>query len=146
MQPLLDFMSILALMQQVWPRSEPAFISAHNFMFCSTARETERRSSVRLQKQAGGRITLPGPTVASAFRVKALLPLLFHLIRRRIVDVGLSLSQQLFTKLQNDGKMVAGVGELVWADLKHGNIFQNHLWKDKKGIQWSCFCCLKCLN
>lgn len=98
--------------------------------------EAERCSSVRLQKQAGGRVTQrllrPGPTVVSAFGVDALLPLLFHLIRRRIVDVGLALSQQLLAKLQDDGKMVAGVGELVWTDLKHGNIFQNHLRGKKK--------------
>lgn len=78
------------------------------------------------------RLTRPAPTVASALRVQALLPLLFHLIRRRIVDVGLSLSQQLLTKPQDDGKMVAGVGELVWTDLKHGNIFQNHLRRGNK--------------
>lgn len=66
-------------------------------------------------------------TVASAFGLNTLLPLLLHLLRRRVVDVGLALSEQLFSKLHDDGKMVAGVGELVWLDLEHGNIFQDHL-------------------
>lgn len=74
-------------------------------------------------------LTRAPPTVVSAFRVGALLPLLFHLIGRRVVDVGLALSQQLLAELQDDGEMVAGVGELVWTDLKHGHIFQNHLGK-----------------
>lgn len=73
-----------------------------------------------------------GPTVVSAFRLDALLPLLFHLLRRSVVDVGLALSEQLLAEFQDDGEMVAGVGELVWTDLEHGNIFQNHLSKKKK--------------
>lgn len=76
--------------------------------------------------------TCLGPTVVSAFRFDALLPLLFHLVRRSVVDVGLALSEQLLAKFQDDGEMVAGIGELVWTDLKHGNIFQNHLSKKKK--------------
>lgn len=95
--------------------------------------EAERRCSARLRKQAGSRLAPPpGPTVVSAFGVHALLPLLLHLIRRRVVDVGLALGEQLLAKLQDDGKMVAGVGELVWTDLKHGDIFQNHLRGEKK--------------
>lgn len=87
------------------------------------------------------RLMRAAPTVVSAFGVDALLPLLFHLIRRRIVDVGLALSEQLLTELQDDGEMVAGVGELVWTDLKHGDIFQNHLRKivKRKNVLLMCF-------
>lgn len=106
-------------------------------MFCSTAaeqRDVPQRGSSRNGPEAAPvhRLTRPAPTVASALRVQALLPLLLHLVRRRVVDVGLSLSQQLLAKPQDDGKMVAGVGELVWADLKHGNIFQDHLRREEK--------------
>lgn len=76
-------------------------------------------------------VTCPGPTVVSAFRLDALLPLLFHLLRGSVIDVGLALREQLLAQFQDDGEMVAGVGELVWTDLKHGNIFQNHLRKEK---------------
>lgn len=76
----------------------------------------------------------PRRTVISAFGLSALLPLLFHLLGGRVVDVGLALSKQLFSKLHDDGKMVAGVGELVWVDLQHGNIFQDDL-RRNKGMQ-----------
>lgn len=66
-------------------------------------------------------------TVISAFGLSALLPLLLHLLGRRVVDVGLALSEQLFAKSHDGRKVVAGVGELVWMDLEHGNIFQDHL-------------------
>lgn len=73
----------------------------------------------------------PRRTVISAFGLCALLSLLLHLLRRRVVDVGLALGKQLFTKSHYGGKMVAGVRELVWMDLEHGNIFQDHLRSNK---------------
>lgn len=116
-------------------------------MFCSTATEQrdvpQRGSSNGPGAAPMHRLARPGPTVASALGVQALLPLLFHLIGRRVVDVGLSLSQQLLAKPQDDGKMVAGVGELVWTDLKHGNIFQNHLRRRGKNKTNTCFYCFK---
>lgn len=66
-------------------------------------------------------------TVVSAFGLNALLSLLLHLVRRRIVNVGLALGEQLFAKFHDDGEMIAGVGELVWMDLQHGNVFQDDL-------------------
>lgn len=141
--------AVVGLHVDLGPHAAGLTVLRASFHFCPHLHvllhgyEAERCSSVRLQKQAGGRVThrllRPRPTVVSAFGVDALLPLLFHLIRRRIVDVGLALSQQLLAKLQDDGKMVAGVGELVWTDLKHGNIFQNHLRGEKKSLQWLCF-------
>lgn len=70
-------------------------------------------------------------TIVSAFGLSALLPLLLHLLRGSVVDVGLALSKQLFSKFHYDRKMVASVGELVWMDLEHSNIFQDHLRRDK---------------
>lgn len=73
----------------------------------------------------------PGRTVISACGLSALLPLQLHLLRRCAVDVGLALSEELFSEFHYGGKMVAGVGELVWMDLEHGNIFQDHLRRNK---------------
>ena len=70
---------------------------------------------------------VPGHTVVSAFGLSALLPLLLHLLRRCVIDVGLALREKLLCKFHYDGEMVAGVGELVWMDLEHGNVFQDHL-------------------
>lgn len=70
-------------------------------------------------------------TVISVFGFGALLPLKLHLLRRRVVDVGPSLSEQLISKTHYGLKMVAGVGELVWMDLEHGNVFQDHLRSNK---------------
>lgn len=70
---------------------------------------------------------VPGRTVISAFGLNSLLPLLLHLLRGGVVDVGFVLRKHLFSKPQYGGKMVTGVGELVWMDLEHGNIFQDHL-------------------
>lgn len=66
-------------------------------------------------------------TVVSALGLDALLPLLLHLLGGRVVDVGLALGEQLFAIAHDDGKTIAGVGELVWLDLQHGNIFQDDL-------------------
>lgn len=66
-------------------------------------------------------------TVVSALGLDALLPLLLHLLGGRVVDVGLARGEQLFAIAHDDGKTVAGVGELVWLDLQHGNIFQDDL-------------------
>lgn len=133
MQPLLEVMSIFALMQQVWPNSVPAFISVHICMFFSTANEDrEKLHFVAALSFESPEFTVigkraPGRTVISAFGLNALLPLLLHLLRGGVVDVGFALSEQLFSKPQYDGKVVTGVGELVWMDLEHGDIFQDHL-------------------
>lgn len=66
-------------------------------------------------------------TVVPAFGLDALLPLLLHLLRRGVVDVGFALGEQLLGQSHDDGKMVTGVGKLVRLDLEHGNIFQDYL-------------------
>lgn len=66
-------------------------------------------------------------TIFSAFGLSTLLPLLLHLLRRCVIDVGLALREQLLTQSDDGGEMVTGVGELVWLNLQHGNILQNHL-------------------
>lgn len=107
-------------------------------MFCSTATQREvancRFIKFRKVRVVASTFTVTGimscfrrRTVISAFGLSALIPFLLHLLRRRVVDVGLALRKQLFSKLHYGGEMVAGVGELVWMDLEHGNIFQNHL-------------------
>ncbi|TNN58776.1 hypothetical protein EYF80_031021 [Liparis tanakae] len=50
-----------------------------------------------------------------------------HLLRRRVVNVGFALSEQLIRKSHDGVKMVTGEGELVWVDLEHGNVFQDNL-------------------
>lgn len=137
MQPLLEFMSIFALMQQVWPYSVPAFISDHIFMFCSTAARERHREELyrkkshvaRLQHSLTGHHHRPvlSRTIVSAGGLNTLLPLLLHLLRWGVVDVSFALSKQLLCKLHYSGKVVTGVSELVWTDLEHGNIFQDHL-------------------
>lgn len=126
MQPLLDFMSILALMQQVCPYSVPAFISAHIFMFCSTA-AGESAGSAWTPGRSVRADLLTNRTVVSVFGLDALLPLLLHLLRRRVVDVGFALGQQLLRQPHDGGEVVAGEGELVGVDLEHGDVLQDHL-------------------
>lgn len=72
----------------------------------------------------------PRRTVISAFGLSTLFPLLLHLLRRGVVNVGLALGKHLFRKPYYGGEMVTGVGELVWMDLEHGNIFQDYLSKE----------------
>lgn len=66
-------------------------------------------------------------TVVPASGLHALLPLLLHLLRRGVVDVGLALCKKLLCQSHNGGEMVTGVGELIRMDLEHGDIFQNNL-------------------
>lgn len=129
MQPLLEFMSILALIQQVWPNSVPAFISAHIFMFCSTAAHKTATVNVEMLHvtDSHSRSSVIPHTVISAFGLNALLPLLLHLLGGGVVDVGFALVEELLAVAQYDGKTVTGVGELVWFDLQHSHVFQNDL-------------------
>lgn len=121
-----------------WPscsRSDPARCQL-SFLSTSSCSAPRLRSTGMFLSEASDDyikewVMCPGPTVVSAFRLNALLPLLFHLLRGSVINVGLALREQLLTQFQDDGEMVAGVGELVWTDLKHGNIFQNHLRKEK---------------
>lgn len=66
-------------------------------------------------------------TVVPALGLGALLPLQLHLLGGRVVDVGFAVVEQLLAVAHDDGKTVAGVGELVGFDLQHGNVFQNDL-------------------
>lgn len=97
-------------------------------MFCSTA--THKRD---VDKRVYSRVTsytvpsISQRTVVSALGLDALLPLLLHLLGGRVVDVGLARGEQLFAIAHDDGKTVTGVGELIWLDLQHGNIFQDDL-------------------
>lgn len=96
----------------------------HNTHTPSTLWETHTHTHVA-ESHLGSSI-LPR-TVVPALGLGALLPLLLHLLGGRVVDVGFALVEQLLAVAHDDGKTVAGVGELVWFDLQHGNVFQNDL-------------------
>lgn len=110
----------------------------------------EKSHVARLQHSLTGHHHRPvlSRTIVSAAGLNTLLPLLLHLLRWGVVDVSFALSKQLLCKLHYSGKVVTGVSELVWTDLEHGNIFQDHLKSSTAKMQkcehktyTSCFFC-----
>lgn len=104
-------------------------------MFCSTAAHktdtpSTLRDSARVADSRSHSSVIPR-TVVPALGLNALLPLLLHLLGGRVVDVGFAVGEQLLAVAHDDGETVAGVGELVWFDLQHGDVFQNDLRGEK---------------
>lgn len=116
----------------LFPLSSPttSSCSAPRLQERDTERSCIEKSHVaRLQHSLTGHHHRPvlSRTIVSAGGLNTLLPLLLHLLRWGVVDVSFALSKQLLCKLHYSGKVVTGVSELVWTDLEHGNIFQDHL-------------------
>lgn len=72
-----------------------------------------------------------GLTIVAVAWLDPLLSLLLHGVRGRVVNVGLAFPKQLLTQTLDSGEVVTCVGKLIWLNLQHGNILQDHLQEKK---------------